>query len=389
MRIQKYSVEILSLSLLAGVLLFAVPAYSQKQPSYPDRKREANESVVTIMGSGTASPYTLFAEDIQNVVDEPDVPGGLRVLPILGRGGAQNASDVLLVKDVDMGIFEQDDISVAAQKDPVTFANWKQQLRYIAKLSNSEFQVIARKEIKTLQDLEGKKVNCFKKLSSTQLACDKVFGSILKININQLNLDQEEAGAKLRSGEIDAFVRYAAAPHGAFKGFKKEEGVHFVPVDADTLGPDRYAELSKTYSPALLKNEYYPAVIPADQPVPTIAGNTLLVAYNWVPGSERYNRCARFVNTFFSSISKFQGAGRQPKWKEINIAYDVPGWTRFKPAQDWLDARKQAESAAPSKLRNDFDNFLEARHVLNEEISKEKRDALFAQFMTWYSERNR
>jgi hypothetical protein len=160
-------------------------------------------------------------------------------------------------------------------------------------------------------------------------------------------------------------------------------------VDADTLGPDRYAELSKTYSPALLKNEYYPAVIPADQPVPTIAGNTLLVAYNWVPGSERYNRCARFVNTFFSSISKFQGAGRQPKWKEINIAYDVPGWTRFKPAQDWLDARKQAESAAPSKLRNDFDNFLEARHVLNEEISKEKRDALFAQFMTWYSERNR
>ncbi len=184
-------------------------------------------------------------------------------------------------------------------------------------------------------------------------------------------------------------MRYAGAPHGAFKGFKKEDGVHFLPVDADTLGPDRYAELLKTYSPALLKSEYYPALIAADQPIPTIAGNTLLAVYNWTPGSERYNRCARFVNAFFANISKFQGACRQPKWKEINIAYDLPGWTRFKPAQEWLDARKQAESAAPSKLRNDFNSFLQARHVSNEEISKEKRDALFAQFMTWYSERNR
>jgi len=87
-------------------------------------------------------------------------------------------------------------------------------LQYITKLSNSEFQIIAKNETLSVKDLEGKKVNCFKKLSSTQLACDKVF-KLLKINIQQLNLDQEEASSKLKSGEIDAFVRYAGAPHGA------------------------------------------------------------------------------------------------------------------------------------------------------------------------------
>jgi hypothetical protein len=296
---------------------------------------------------------------------------------------------VLLLKGVDMGIFEQDDISVAREKDPVTFANTNQRLLYITKLSNSEFQVIAKKEIKTLQDLAGKKVNCFKKLSSTELACTKIF-NLLQINVQQLNLDQEEAGAKLKSGEIDAFVRYAGAPHGAFKGFRKEEGFHFLPVDADTLGPEKYTALLKTYSPALLKSDYYPPLIEADKPVPTIAGNTLLVVYNWTPGSERYVRCAKFVNKFFGSISRFQGPGRQPKWKEINIAYDVPGWTRFKPAQDWLDARKQTESASGnSKLRNDFDDFLKAQQASGVTLTKEKRDALFAQFMTWYSEKNR
>jgi uncharacterized protein len=389
MRFRRNSAQILVLCLLSGVFSSANPGHCEKPQGYLDRKRVANESVVTIMGSGTASPYTLFAEDIQNVVDEPDTPGGLRVLPILGRGGAHSAADVLLVKDVDMGIFEQDDVSAAAQKDPVTFQNWKQQLRYVTKLSNSEFQVLARKDVRNLEDLQGKKVNCFKVLSSTQLACDKIFGSLLKINIVQLNLDQEEANAKLKSGEIDAIVRYAGAPHGAFKGFKKDDNLHFVPVDADSLGPEKYADLLKGYSPALLKTEYYPALIQADQPVPTIAGSTLLAVYNWAPGSERYNRCAKFVNSFFANIARFQGPGRQPKWKEINIAYDVPGWTRFKAAQDWLDARKQAESAAPSKLRNDFDSFLEARHVSNEGMPKEQRDTLFAQFMSWYSQKNR
>ncbi len=66
------------------------PAFAQPPAGgYQDRKKVANESVVTIMGSGTASPYTLLAEDIQNVVDEPDIPGGLRVLPILGRGATR------------------------------------------------------------------------------------------------------------------------------------------------------------------------------------------------------------------------------------------------------------------------------------------------------------
>ncbi len=388
MRVQRHSMRLLGLSLVAALFLPVFPANSQKLSGYFDRKREANESVVTIMGSGTASPYTLFAEDIQNVLDEPQVPGGLRVLPILGRGGAQSASDVLLLKGVDMGIFEQDDVKAAAEKDPVTFSNANQRLLYITKLSNSEFQVIARKEIKTLQDLEGKKVNCFKKLSSTELACTKIF-SMLKINIKQLNLDQEEAGAKLKSGEIDAFIRYAGAPHGAFKGFKKEDGFHFIPIDADSLGAEKYGELLKKYSPALLKNDYYPPLIPADKPVPTIAGSTLLVVYNWTPGSERYIRCAKFVNKFFGSISKFQAPGRQPKWKEINIAYNVPGWTRFKPAQDWLDARRQADSNTSSKLREDFDSFIRTQRVSNETMTKEKRDALFSQFMSWYSAKSR
>jgi uncharacterized protein len=370
---------------LMGCILSIAPAFAQSPASsYTDKKRAANESVVTIMGSGTASPYTILAEDIQNVVDEADVPGGLRVLPILGRGGGQNALDVLLLKGVDMGVVEADDVNTARKKEPGVFNNYEQRLHYITKLANSEFQIIAKKNIKSLLDLEGKKVGCFKKLSSTQIACVTVFKTI-NVNIQELNLDQEDAGAKLKSGEIDAFVRYAGAPHNAFKGFKGDDGFHMVPVDSETLGADRYGELLKSYTPALLKNEYYPQLIPTDRPVPTIAGSMLLVVYNWPVNTERYLRVAKFVNKFFDSISKFQAPGRHPKWKEINIAYEVPGWTRFKPAQTWLDTHKEPEAGSGGKLRADFDDFLKTRQIAGNSISKEQRDALFQQFMAWYS----
>ncbi|WP_088348570.1 MULTISPECIES: TAXI family TRAP transporter solute-binding subunit [Rhodomicrobium] len=361
-------------------------AFAQQQPApsaYEDRKREVNENVVTIMASGTASPYTIFAEDMQNVLDQQGTPGGLRVLPILGRGGGANALDTLLLKGVDMGILEQSDLDIAKKKDPAVFANVENRLHYIAKLANSELQLLARNEFNSLRDLEGKKVNCFKKGSSTQIVCEKIFG-LLKINIEPVYLDQSEANAKLKTGEIAAAIRFAGAPHNAFTGFKAADGLHFLPLDAETLSPDDFAKLIQLYSPALLKNEHYPELIPADKPVPTIAGAMLLVVYNWPPETERYRRVATFVNELFTNIDKFNGPGRHPKWKEINLAANVPGWKRFRPAQEWLDKWALAEKSATSEMRVAFDRFLKTKGPI-ENSSPERREALFSQFVQWWN----
>ncbi len=374
------------LALTAIVLCAPLDNVSAQQTqfsAYQDRKREANENVVTIIASGTVSPYTIFAEDMQNVLDQPNTPGGLRVLPILGRGGGHNALDVLLLKGVDMGIMEQGDLDVARKKDPAVFANVENRLHYITKLANSEFQIIAQKEFKTLRDLEGKKVNFFKKGSSTQIVCDRIF-STLGIKVEPVYLDQAEANEKLKTGEIAAAARFAGAPHNAFTGFKANDGLHFLPVDAETVGAEGFGKLLEHYSPALLKNEHFPELIPAEKPVSTVTGGMLLVAYNWPPNTERYNRVANFVNVFFSNIEKFNSPARHPKWKEINLASEVPGWTRFKPAQDWLDQRKTAEKNATSEVRVAFDEFLRTQGG-GTAISAEQRELLFSQFMRWWN----
>ena len=64
-------------------------------------------------------------------------------------------------------------------------------------------------------------------------------------------------------------------------------------------------------------------------PVGTLAASAVLVAFNWPERSVRYKRLEAFVTAFFDKIDQFQQAPRHPKWREVNLAAQVPGWVRF------------------------------------------------------------
>jgi hypothetical protein len=296
-----------------------------------------------------------------------------------------------------MGVMEKDDINTARKDDPVILENADQRIQYITKLANSEFQLIANKNIKSIRDLNGKKVNFLKKLSSTDIACQKIF-SLLKINVKPVYYDQGTATDKLRKGEIAAFARFAPAPHGAFKDLKASEGFHFLSIDTDVVSDTEFVNLLEFYSPALLKNETYPDLVPPGKPVTTVAGSLLLVIYSWPQGSKPYKRVSRFVNMFFNKINEFQRTGHHPKWKEINLAYKVPGWTRFKPAQDWLDAHKSLEKTKVSSddlggsdgsdMRKAFEKFMRQNVPANAgELTPKQRNEMFRTFLKWWKTR--
>jgi hypothetical protein len=92
----------------------------------------------------------------------------------------------------------------------------------------------------------------------------------------------------------------------------------------------------------------------------------------------------RFVDTFFSRFDEFLQPGRHPKWKEVNLAADVPSWERVKPAQDWLDRAKAANRPSPEV--QSFESFMNSRGIT---ASAEQREVLFREFLAWQSERQR
>ena len=145
----------------------------------------------------------------------------------------------------------------------------------------------------------------------------------------------------------------------------------------------------ETYVPSQLTHEQYPQLIPQGQPVRTVAGSIVLAVYGWPEGSERYMTLAKFVNRFFDSIEKFHGPGRHPKWRDINLNAKVAGWTRFKPAQQWLDAY----AARVSRTTNDdmkaaFERFRVEYRKNRPALTPAQESALFQDFLTWWKSRD-
>jgi TRAP-type uncharacterized transport system substrate-binding protein len=380
MRISGATAKIFSAFFCLSFVLPLQLATAQTQKAagrYEDKKRQANDIAVSIIVSGLTCTCARFAEDIRNVVNDLR-PDGLRVLPVLGVGGLQNLNDVLFLKNVDMGVVDEDNLALLKKRDPQLYASVEQNVQYITKLYNSELHVLARNEIKSYDDLRGKKVNFNLKDSQTEVSAEIIF-EMLKIGVERTNYDNDEAIKRVRSGELSAMIILTGAPQAALAKLTKEDGLHFLALDERALPNRDVRPILTKYLPSELTHKQYPAMIPEGTSVSTVGNRALLVTYGWPEGSVRYNKVAKFVREFFGKIDQFHDGARHPKWEDVVLSAQIPGWVRFKPATDWI-----AEHRALA-LKPEFDRFIQNRTA----ISDREREALFREFQQYLQSRSR
>jgi len=145
------------------------------------------------------------------------------------------------------------------------------------------------------------------------------------------------------------------------------------------------APILTTYLPSALTHEEYPALIPEGTSVPTIGNRALLVTYAWPGDSPRYTRVAKFVRDFFGKIDQFQSGARHPKWREFNAEAEIPGWTRFKPAADWVAEHKVARAQSSGVAQSGdisalFERYVQSASTGQKTLSDDERNALYARF---------
>ncbi|WP_188311828.1 TAXI family TRAP transporter solute-binding subunit [Salinarimonas soli] len=325
-----------------------------------------NAGVVSVISGGVNGTYVRIAAEMANVLDNGE---NLRVLPIIGRGSAQNIRDLLFLKGVDIGIVQMD----ARESLGAEAGEGKRQLEYIARLYNEEIHVIARRDIGDIRQLGGRKVNIDVAGSGTNLTSRIVFER-LGVKPAFETVDQGAAFEKLASGEIDAAVFVSGRPVRAVAEFKSDGRFKLLSIPFEE-------SLSELYLPARLADKDYPGLIERGGAVDTLAVGSILAVYGWPEGTERNKRVQRFVEAFFSRFDEFLKPGRHPKWQEVNLAATVPGWKRFKGAQDWID---RSTSAAAKKPDPAFEAFLESRDV---KASPTERQKLFEEFVAWQNSR--
>ncbi len=114
-----------------------------------------------------------------------------------------------------------------------------------------------------------------------------------------------------------------------------------------------------------------------------MSSGAVLAVYNWPLNTPQYRNLARSVKKSFENFEKFRQEPRHSKWRDINLVAEVPGWTRFKPAEEWLASNTKApESELKTAFNRLLSSFQESSGVRN--ISSRQRDQLFEEFVRWY-----
>jgi TRAP transporter TAXI family solute receptor len=303
--------------LLASVAVASArPAEAQTLATVNAMVTQANGGTVGVIAGGVDGTYIRIAADLASVLDDGDA---LRVLPILGKGSVQNIMDIMLLRGIDIGIVQSDALAFARSRRLVPGID--SMIQYIAKLYDEEIHILASAEIRELQDLAGKIVNIDLVGSGTAMTAALLFG-LLGIQPRMVQDTQDVALTKLRQGEIAAMVFIAGKPARLFSGVPAGSGLHFLPIPATPA-------LIETYLPSALGAADYPNLVPQGESVETIAVGAVMAVYAWQPGTERHRKVARFVEAFQARFPAFLRPPRHPKWKDVNLAAQVPGWTRF------------------------------------------------------------
>ena len=60
--------------------------------------------------------------------------------------------------------------------------------------------------------------------------------------------------------------------------------------------------------------------MPDGASVDTIAVGSVMAAFAWSPGTERYKKVARFDDAFFGKFQQLMQPPRHPKWEDVVTA---------------------------------------------------------------------
>jgi TRAP-type uncharacterized transport system substrate-binding protein len=293
-------------------------------------RQQINGNTIGILGGIMNGTFMRFVDDIAKIIDDGD---NLRVLPIVGKGGAQNLRDLLYLKGVDLAIISAQ--SLVEFKSQKGYHNLTERVCYVTLLHPEELHVISDK-VGSIYELSDKIVGFDG--TGSRLAAESVFASAGVKPRQMVPLNLVDAADKMKKGEVDAVVRIGGKPiSGADKMNATNRDLKLLEV--------RFADsMVENFLPTFFTKDDYPGLFGLGERLDTVAVGVVLIAYNWRADSERGNRVEKFTKAFFNKFPDIVNSkSSHPKWRDVNLNARLSGWKRCAAAQVWLNAAKREQ----------------------------------------------
>src|SRR5258705_13569088 len=211
-----------------------VPKSLEQGGTESSLRERKNNWTVGVAGGLLSGTYMTFADELAQVLDDGE---NLRVIPLVTYGAASNLDDLLYLRGVDVAV-TQSDVFEYFRTQRKTL-NLESRIHYIIRLPVSEMHVLAGTDIKSIEDLRGKKVSFGPAGSASSLTGTIVFQR-LGVKVEHVLLDNATALQRLKSGEIAALVRGIGKPVGFFAQIPANSGLHLVSIPFSETFTDHY-----------------------------------------------------------------------------------------------------------------------------------------------------
>ncbi len=327
----------------------------------------AAPSVALESESARASSLRIV-EDLAGIINGPSER---TLLPVVGEGSLQDLADLHRNPIIEMAIVQSDVLDSPKARALSTG------ITYVAKLYNEELHLVARRNIKTIADLANQKVDVDVRGGGTEVTVTRLF-RLLKIPVETVHDPTRVALQKLKKGDIAALALVAAKPSGLFKTLQWSDGLRFLSIP---LNP----AVTRAFIPSELSATDYPGLILPDHPIDTVAVGTVLAVAPVARGSPRYRAVAQFVDRFFTRFDSLLDPSHDPRWREVNLAAELPGWRRFPAVSRWLERNASVTTMSPQALEAIFSRFIDKREQASGRppMQANQKAALFKEFENW------
>jgi TRAP-type uncharacterized transport system substrate-binding protein len=301
---------------------------AQEEEDEPPAPVAQTNNKLTILGGPSETTLARGAQELGALMKAANLEAELKTGPVsIAQLSETDGADLAIV---------QSDTLDEARRD--ANANLQRKLTFIARLFNQEIHIVARPGVKTFAELDGRTVATSALDTPEGRTAVKLFERA-GIRPRLLEMEPAIALARLGRGEIDAAIFVGGKPAPALADISIA-GLKLISI------PYKGA-LQEFYYPAQITKADYPNLVAGDKGVDTVAIGTVLMAFEARPGSPRYKKLTQFTQTFFERFGALRNGAHHPKWREVNLAADVPGWRRFQPAQKWLDQKGRDTAPAP------------------------------------------